>query len=527
MTVPAQRKFVPERLFNPKTISLSGISTPFGQKILAHLRAGGFSGGIGTEADELADMARAVGLRALGPNSFGLMLPGVGLNATPFALMPQPGRMALIGQSSSLARTVIDWAVPNAVGFSHLLGIGGNAEMGFGLVLDHFSRDPGTAAIMIEIDHLRDPRSFFSALRAAARLRPVIAIAPGVQARDNASIPGAIEAALARVGSSISEFLAAAETLTRVRPARADTLAIITNSTAIGRLAADEAVRAGLTLARLSPETLRVLALAMDEPAPAAPIFAGKGATQLANTAALLAGAPEVGGILVIHAPSDDADNVAIEALIACAKTVKVPLLIAAMGEAQGLAHRHRLSQARLACFDTPEAAIAGFRHLLRNRRNRAVARELPDSAVLEITPDKASVAARIATARAHGQTQLVQDEALALAASYNIRTLATRHAATPDTAAEAARTLGFPAVLKLSHPDVPTHLLTGSVVLDLPDEAAVRDAARAILRRLEQNGENIARAGFVVQAQAPRGAMPRVHVSDHGGRRPPALGAP
>ena len=560
MTVPAKRKFDPACLFNPQTISLSGIAAPFGQQILAHLRAGGFQGLIGTDRDEVpnadlalvadepahveaalhrharmgargaivlshqvqnfAAMARAAKIRALGPNSFGLMLPGAKLNATPFGLMPPPGRMALVGQSSSIARTVIDWAVPNAVGFSHLLGVGGNEDMGFGLILDHLSRDPNTAAIMIEIDKLRDPPAFFSAARAAARLRPVVAIAPGVQARNAGVIPGAVEAALARAGvlltHSIGEFLAAAETLTRVRPARSESLVIVTNSTAIGHLAADEVFRAGLSLAQLSPETLRVLSLIIDNPAPAAPIFVGRSSTTLADAAALLAGAPEVGGILVIHAPCDDAGDTAIAALTACAQTVKIPLLIAAMGEAEGLKHRHRLSQARLACFDTPESAIAGFKFLRRNRANRAAARELPDATVLEFYTDKAGVAARLAAARAAGQEQLVQDEALAVAAAYNVQTLATSHVATPDEAAAAATGLGFPAVLKLSHPDVPTHLLTGSVALDLPDATAVHDAARAILLRLAQRGADAAKAGFVVQAQAPRGIMLRIHVSDH-----------
>jgi acetyltransferase len=560
MTVPAIRKFDPARMFNPQSVSLSGSNTLFGRQILANLRAGGFKGGIGTDENEVENadlalvadapehveaalvrharmgargamvlshnvegvggMARAAGIRVLGPHSFGLMLPGTGLNATPFGLMPPKGRVALVGQSSSIARTVIDWAVPNAVGFSHLLGIGGNSDMGFGLVLDHFSRDPGTAAIMIELDRLRDPKAFFSAARAAARLRPVVMIAPGVHMRNAGIIPGTLESALARAGvlltHSISEFLAAAETLTRVKPARAEGLAILTNSTAIGRLAADDVMRSGLSLARLSPETQRVLSLLVEEVEAEGPIFAGKGPTRLADAAALLSSAPEIGGILVIHAPSDGEGDVAIEALIACAKTIKIPLLITAMGEAEGLRHRHILSQTRLACFDTPESAVAGFRHLLQNKRNRAAARELPAAEILHVTPDRESVAASIALARSRGQQQLVQDEALAFAAAYNIKTITTRHVTTPDEAAEAATVLGFPAVLKLSHPDVPTHLLTGSVALDLPDAAAVHDAGRAILARLAQRGADVGLAGFVVQAQAPRGTMLRVRVSEH-----------
>ncbi|GAN79112.1 bifunctional acetate--CoA ligase family protein/GNAT family N-acetyltransferase [Acidocella aminolytica] len=565
MTTAAKRRFDPARIFHPDSICLSGSLTRLGQKVLSHLRAGGFAGVIGTAehdpvlnadlalvADDapdipaaltghaargargaivlsfmqgpgLAAMADAAGIRTLGPHSFGMVLPGLGLNASPFPLIPSKGRVALVGQSSSIARTVIDWAVPNRVGFSHLIGVGGNdATLGFGLVLDHLGRDPDTAAIMVEIDRLRDPRAFFSAARMAARLRPVVAIAPGLRLKDpTGATYAAMEAALGRAGvlltASVGEFLAAAETLTRVKPARNERLAIVTNSVSLGRMAADEVLRSGMSLATLSPETAQVLSLTTSRPPPSTgPIFSGKRSpTALADIAALLSSAPEVGGILVIHAPSGEDDGAAIAALTACAKTVKIPLLIAAMGEATGLEHRHILSQARLACFDSPEAAIGGFRHLLENRRNRAQARELPSSAVLSVLPNKASVIGRIEAARAEEHSQMVQDEALAVISAYHIPALESRHVSTPAEAAAAAATLGFPAVLKLSHPDVPTHLLTGSVVLNLPDPGAVLHAGRAILAQLSQLGADPAKAGFVVQAQAPHGTMLRIRVAD------------
>jgi acetyltransferase len=553
-------RFDPDRVFHPASVSLSGSTTALGQQVLANLRAANFTGTIGTEADEmqnadlaivaddtadipaalarhaeqgarggfvlsdtpgLAALAKAARIRVLGPHSFGCVLPGIGLNASSFNSIPARGRVALVGQSASIARTVIDWAVPNGVGFSHLIGIGGNTDIGFGLVLDHLSRDPGTASIMVEIDRLRDPKIFLSAARAAARLRPVVAVAPGARLRD--ALGGsyaALEAAFSRAGvlltGSISEFLAAAETLARVKPARGESLAIITNSVAIGRLAGDYALSIGLKLTVLSPETAQVLSLSLGLTPPPGPIFAGREPTRLADTAALLSTAPEVGGILVIHAPTGRDDDTAIEALIACAKTVKVPLLITAMGEAQGLEHRHRLSQARLACFDTPESAISGFRHLLQNRRNRAAARELPDAEVLRIAPDAASVAARIAAARAAGHDTLVQDDALAIVADYQVPVIGSRHAATPEEAARAAEALGFPAVVKLYHPDMPANRLEGSVALDLPDRNAVYEAAHIIQARLAQHNMPFSGAGFVVQQQAPRGTQLRIRVSDH-----------
>ncbi len=560
MAIAAIRRFDPARLFHPESVCLSGTSTPLGQQVLANLRAAPFTGIIATEADKLqnadlalvaddaadipaalahhaaagargaivlsqtpnlAAIAKAAGIRVLGPHSFGLAVPGIGLNASLFALMPPSGRVAFVGQSSSIARTVIDWAVPNAVGFSHFAGIGGNCDIGFGLVLDHISRDPATTAIMMEVDRLRDPALLFSAARAAARLRPVVAIAPGVrQFGGQGNFPAALESALSRAGVlltySVAEFIAAAETLTRVKPARGEALAIVTNSVAIGRLAAGAAIGSGLSLAELTPQTAQVLALTLGHIPPPGPIFSGKTPMRLAEVAATLSTAPEVGGILVVHAPSGGDDNTAIESLLACAKTIKIPLLIAAMGETHGLEHRHRLSQARLACFDSPEAAIAGFRHLLRNHRNRTAARELPDSTVLKIAPDKAAVTMRIRAAREAGHATLVQDEALAIAAAYKIPAIASRHATTPDEAAEASAALGYPAVVKLSHPDIPTNRLAGSVVLDIPDKTAVHDAARAILLRLAQQGFDATQAGFVVQQQAPRGTQLRIRVSDH-----------
>jgi acetyltransferase len=558
---PRRAGFDPERLFGPESIALSGTATPLGQKLLENFESAGFTGKIGTpdapiqDADiailaddspkipaalaahaargvsaaivlspepNLRTLAKAAGIRVLGPHSFGMILPGIGLNASTLPLMPATGKVALVGQSASLARTVMDWAVPNAVGFSHVIGIGGNTDIGFGLVLDHLARDPGTNAIMVEIDRLRDPRLFHSAARAAARLRPVIALAPGSRLRDpDGTSRAAVEAAFARAGIlltfSISEFLAAAETLTRVRPARGEDIAIISNSVSAGRLAADTALDHGIKLARLSEETSQVLALSLGATPPRGPIYAGAQVpTQMADVAALLSSAPEVGGILVVHAPSGGSDEAAIEALIACAKTVKIPLLIAAMGEASGLEHRHRLARAGLACFDTPEAAIAGFRQLIRNRRNRAAARELPSSKVLQTAPDTQLVASQIAAARAAGAEILVRDEALGLVAAYQIPVIASRQAATPEEAGMAAAALGYPVVVKLAYPGMPANRLAGTIALDLPDGKAVRAAARAMLARLAKLGETPPGTHFLVQHQAPRGTQLRIRVAEN-----------
>ncbi len=554
-------RFSPERMLLPGSLSLSGTATTLGQTLLSHIRSGNFSGRVGTDAapelnadlailaDDppqveaalaqharngakgaivlapvpgLHDIARAAGIRVLGPHSFGIMLPGSGLNASLLPLSPAPGGVALIAQSASLAQTIIDWAVPNGIGFSRVVGIGGNADIGFALVLDHISRDPATKAILIEIDRLRDARMFLSAARVAARLRPVVALVPGARLRDPAgNSRAAAMAAFARAGvlltETFGEFLAAAETLTRVRPARGPSLSILANSHAAGRLAGDAALARGIALSQLGPATRQILATLLGpEPPESGPIFTPRHhPTKLAEIAALLSAAPEIGGILVVHTPEDLGDDTVMAALIACAKTVKIPLLIAVLGEASGGAQRRRLTQAGLACFDTPEAAIDGFAHLIRNRANRAAARELPASKVLQIPPDSAAARAAIDKARTAGREMLVQDEALAVAAAYHIPVIAGGHAATPEEAATIAGDLGFPVVVKLWHPSMPTNRIAGSIALDLPDGRAVYEAARAISARMESQGVELQAASFLVQRQAPRGRQLRIRVAD------------
>ena len=218
---PTPGRFTPERLFRPASIAVIG-DTPAAARIRANLAA--FPGIVPTcapvphailalaEPPDLAVLATAPdqvagvlaalaargtgaaivttalpglaahippGFGVLGAGSFGLCVPGIGLNASASHIAPRPGRVALVSQSGSLARTVLDWAEPNGVGFSHVVGIGANDGLGFDTVLDWLSRDPGTGVILLHLSRLQNRRGFVSAARAASRLRPVVAIRPG------------------------------------------------------------------------------------------------------------------------------------------------------------------------------------------------------------------------------------------------------------------------------------------------------------------------------------------------------------
>ncbi|HST73739.1 MAG TPA: acetate--CoA ligase family protein, partial [Acetobacteraceae bacterium] len=485
---------------------------------------GSFAGIVVTPGGDLAAVARATGMRLLGPGSFGIAVPEIGLNATRGHLPPPKGRLALVSQSAALCRAVLDWAEPNGVGFSHVVGIGGNADIGFGLVLDWLSRDPGTGPILLDIRRIKNSRVFLSAARAASRLRPVVAIRAGGRLLDpSGDADRALDAALRRAGvlsvSRFEDLLAAAETLSRAKPLRHEALAIVTNAIGPGQLAADAALRDGLDLARLTPGTLDAVRARL----PAGALVAEEGPVhveldapgRLADVATVLGAATEVGGVLVLHAPAGEGDGAAIEALGAGAAAIRVPLLVCAMGETTGAAHRRALAAFGVPAFASPEQAVRGFHHLVEARRSHAAASELPSGAVLALTPDRAAVRRLLHAVRRAARLALAQDEALAVLCAYGIPTVPTRVAAGPDEAADAAVSLGFPAVVKRRRTMPPESGELGSLALDLRDREAVRAAARAVLARQARAAAESPRLGILVQRQVEHARELRVRIGE------------
>ncbi len=574
----SRHRFHPERLFRPTRIAVLGAETAEGALVLANLHAGGFAGSITTldaaalvrepappnaappaipppdvavlaaPLDDpravlgalaargcfvviatammpgLREAARASGVRVLGPGSFGLAIPALGLNATLGHLPVPAGRTALISQSAALCRAVLDWAGPNGVGFSHIVGIGGNADIGFGLTLDWLARDSATGAILLDIRRLKSPRAFISAARAAARLRPVVALCAGGVLRDAGSetqpIPGAppgvgAEAAFGAAGrrcgllvvNRLEDLLAAAETLSRAPPLPREPLAIVTTAIAPGEMAADEALRLGIPLHPLPPAIRATLERQLPheltgQGGAREPLYIGLD-PPARFTAALerLAACPEIGGILAILAPpqqrrSPAEDEAWTTHIAASARAIKRPLLVAVMGETTAAPLRRRLADAGLPVFATPEQAVHGFHHLLQHRRNRQAARELPPSTVLRLLPDRTTAKQVFTRARLAGRLALLQDEAMAVLSAYDVPVVPTRAAASPEDAGVAATMLGYPIALKhrrTTKPGAP------SVVLDLAD-------ADAVIRAAERMAAGQAPAhGFLVQRQIGR----------------------
>ena len=221
----------------------------------------------------MADEAEQYGGRILGPNCLGLTVPGIGLDASFSHLPADTGKIAFISQSGALCTAVLDWARAHGIGFSHFISIGDCAELGFADVIDCLPNDPGTRAILLYIECIRQRRNFMSAARAAARNKPVLVVkaergAAGIKAAAShtgalASADDVYDAAIRRAGMfrvhELVELFAAVQTLARAKPFEGDHLALMTNGGGCGVMAVDHLIQDGGKLAELSDETIAKL----------------------------------------------------------------------------------------------------------------------------------------------------------------------------------------------------------------------------------------------------------------------------
>ncbi len=500
----------------PQPLDLAVLSLPAEalEPAMEKLAARGcFAAVVPGQAPDLGAIARRTGVRALGQGSFGVAVPGIGLNATLSHLAPRKGRLALVTQSSALARAVLDWAEAESVGFSHVIGVGGNGDLGFAHALDWLARDPGTGAILLDIRRIRNRRMFISAAKAAARTRPVVAIRAGGMLDDRSGLHDAVmEAALRRAGVlrvlGLDDLLSAAETLARVKllpgGGPGDRIAVVGNATGLGLLAADAVLLGGARLAELDEAALAALSIGIGTGwSGRNPITLGpRAGTTLAEAASMLAGSREVDAVIAVHAPVPGEDPATIGAALSAAvkATRRAPILVCWAGQHTAGAQRASLAAAGLAVFPTPEAAVRGALHLLHDRQNRAAAAELPGRQVLALQPDRASVTALFARVRGEGRLSLTEDEALSVVAAYGLPVVAGRVAADAESAVAAAEALGFPIVLKLRSADIARKTEIGGVALGLGGVPAVREAAAVMLARVRAERPGSRLDGFLVQ---------------------------
>lgn len=473
--------------------------------------------------NESVSIARHYGIRVLGPNVLGLMRPVAGFNATNYTSKVRPGNMALVSQSSALCTAMLDWADSKGIGFSSVISVGEALDVDFGEILDYLVADNFTQGILLHVHHIHHARRFMSALRAAARTKPVVVIKSGRYQDDVTGVTHSsnliesgdvFDAALSRAGvlrvSSIAQLFTAAKVLAANFRVGGKRLAIVTNGIGPGVLAADSAYTNGVELAKLSDATMDLLNNALPRNwSHGNPIDLIGDASPVRFRTAVKAciDDPNVDGVLVIFTPQAGTDHLTTaQLMIGLQRESSKPMFLSWLGDAKVSESRDLFSKAKCAHFRAPEYGIEVFRNLASYHYNQQLLLQTPGP--LEgkrEAPDLLRARAAIAGAMAEGRTILSERESKEVLAAFRIPVNPTLLARSEDEAVVLAEQIHYPVVLKIDSPDIIYKSDVGGVELNISNEATLRAAFRSILERAHQAMPEARIDGISVQPMRKR----------------------
>ncbi|HSA37682.1 MAG TPA: acetate--CoA ligase family protein, partial [Methanoregula sp.] len=226
-----------------------------------------------TIEEEMLAVARQYGVRIMGPNCLGLMLPHQGINTTFDPVSPKPGNIAFISQSGAMITTIVDWSLPEEIGLSAVLSVGNQADLTFEDFVQFAGNDSHTKAIILYIEQVRYGRRFLETAGRITSKKPIVAIKAGSSAvgqKAAASHTGSLAgshavymAAFRQAGiipvHSIREAFQAAELLASEGYPKGTRAVVITNAGGFGVLSSDYADNYGIGMVRFSDELVNEL----------------------------------------------------------------------------------------------------------------------------------------------------------------------------------------------------------------------------------------------------------------------------
>jgi len=418
--------------------------------------------------NEIIGFRSKYGIRIIGPNCLGVILPHVGLNATFLATSPKPGRIALI--SRALGDAILDWGGTMGIGFSMFASLGSMIDVGYGDLIDFLNEDYNTQSLMVYMENVGDAKRFISAVRGFALRRPVVVLKPGrsktgarfIDARTGRQTGDdrVYDAVFKRVGAvrvrEVSDLFNVSEVLDSRRLPRGPRLAIITNAGDVGIMATDVLTGLGGELADISGGDANRCDLLVpeqwsrDDPVD---MMGGADTARYANTVEACLRDDAVDGILVIYTPRAQAGATdLVRSIIEMSGRTAKPIIVTWIGGERAAEGRRMLLTNGVPAYGTPEEAVKTYLYMYSYRRNIQLLYETP-AEVGAGAPLRNYLKTAVRKAIKERERVLGAEHTLDLLKNYRIRTVQTAAIAGITSQALArVRDLGLPLSLTIRH---------------------------------------------------------------------------
>jgi acyl-CoA synthetase (NDP forming) len=463
----------------------------------------------GTEGRErqrrLNEILHGSATRLVGPNCIGLLSTqthlALSVNAVLEKLEITPGGLAIVSQSGSMMGGLMSRGLGRGVGFSKLISVGNEADLGVGELAGLLADDPHTEAILLFMETIRAPPLLARGARRAYETgRPVIVYKLG-RSEVGKDLAASHTGAMAGADEAIDAFFKAhgmlrvdtLETLFELpalvkgrKPARRHRVAAMTTTGGGAACVVDRIGTYGVEVVAPTDEVIAALAK--------------KGITigRSRITDLTLAGAKKeiYGGVLDALLASDHCDlvlavagssaqfqpQIAVEPIIEADRRDKaLAVFLAPHAEAS----LKLLADAGVAGFRTPESCADAIRAW----RDWAPPAEIP-------APDADSVSAAARLLNSASGTQLDERRACAVFSALGVRQAETA----VMTDAGGTVDIGFPVAAKILSPDIAHKTEARAVRLNIASREELTAAFREIVANARAYRKEARIEGVLVQ---------------------------
>ena len=467
---------------------------------------------------QLLEHKKKYGMRIIGPNSFGIIRPKINLYATFADKQASPGKIAFISQSAALCASALDWASEAQVGFSAVVSTGSLLDVDFGDLIDYFGVDAQTRSILLYVESVKDGRKFMSAARGSVRTKPIVLVKAG---RFKESLSAAFShsgslggedavysAAFKRAGivrvETVSDLFNCAEALAMQPHPTDPNLTIITNAGGPAIMSTDHLIARGGKLTQLDDETVQALKSILPVYCSMAnPIDIYEEATpnRFKSVIELCLKDPHSNGFLIIYTPQGATKPVVLAKLIVnLAKQTKKLILTALMSEDKRCRKARRiLRENGIPSFTTPEEAVSTFMYMYNYSRNLELLYQTPEELPVQ-QPNSTFVKGTLRHAFCDGRSVLSLPESLRILEAYQIPTMKTLIARTPEEASALSSKIGYPVVLKALSPQISHKSNIGGVVLNVCSSSETKTFFGEIANRVKNYSSTAEFQGVTIQ---------------------------
>jgi len=472
-------------------------------------------GGAGVDREaELLALCRKYGMTMIGPNCMGVINthPSIQMDATFAPTSPLRGSISLVTQSGALGVAILDQAKSLNIGFAKFCSLGNKAQVSLNDLLQKWEGDEETKIILMYIENFGNPKNFVRIARQVTKRKPVIAVKSGrseAGSRAAVSHTGSLggsdlvsEAIFNQTGvlraNSIEELFDYAMAFTLQPLPRGNRVAVVSDAGGPAIMAVDELIAQGLVLAELNPRTME----SMQEWAP--PEASIRNPIDLTPQGTLEDFARAIDAVLsddgtdaclVIYVPPVATNETEwARAVWTTAQKHRKPVVCNSLGRTEDSPAFVELVRHGVPSYLYPESAARALAAMVRH----ATYLERDEGRFRAFGVDRARAERVLGAAVRDGRSLLTMVESIELLQAYGICPAEARPAMDLETAAAAAREIGYPVVLKAVGKDLVHKTEKQAVALDLRDERALRAEGAKMDRRLREQGVDF--DGFLVQ---------------------------